>query len=173
MVAGPAAACPLPSVGLDAGIGFAPTPLSAAEPFAAGNVVAGWNLHQCLGWPLRVELTAGSGTRGPPWYQGVEAVAVLSWSVDLNLIAGPTYELWRNDAGDMGLGSELLVGPDLRITGVRHRVRDDEDDATAAFGLGRVLAGFFFRLDAFRFHLRGDWIFPEDGALLLGFAYQM
>jgi len=168
-----AAACPLPSVGLDAGVGFTGRATGGVMPAFAGNVVVGWNALECLGWWARAELAVGSGTRGPPWWTGTDAVSVSSWSMDVSLIGGPSMEIWTADDRVWGFGAELLVGPNLRVTSVQTRVGGGEVGASAAEAFGRAVAGVYLRNGALRWHLRGDWIFPEDANLLVGMALQL
>lgn len=164
-------ACLRPAIGVDIGGGLEKGSQQDLRAVGTLALAFGLGLDQCFGWPLRIEAALGSSTRGPPWWRGVTAVSVLSYTIDAGVIAGPSVGLLASDDGEQELGLELLVGPHLRIVGVAMRIQGSESTAVEPRFLGRVVGGVFGRYHNIRLHLRVDWIFPADGNLLLGFAY--
>ena len=164
-------ACLRPALGIDIGGGLEGGAQQDLRAVGTLAIVGGLGLGDCLGWPVRVEAAIGSSTRGPPWWRGVAAVSVLSYTIDAGLVAGPSVDLLTSDDGEQALGLELLVGPHLRVVGVATRIQGTESTALEPRMLGRVAGGVFARYGSVRFHLRGDWVFPADGSLLVGFAY--
>lgn len=165
--------CAFPALGVDFGVGIEGTALNGQRAVGVGAAVAGWSLRSCLRLPVRIEASIASGTRGPPWWRGVEAVRVRSWSVDLALVGGWSVPFWDTNDGVIELGMDLLVGPVLRITGVATRIQDDEYLSHELYALGRLLVGTFARLDVWRVQLRVEWLFPTEPSLLLGIGYQL
>lgn len=165
-------ACLRPAIGIDIGGGLEGGVQQDVRAVGTLALIFGLGLDQCLDWPLRIEAALGSSTRGPPWWRGVAAVSVLSYTIDAGVVGGPSVGLLASDDGEQELGLELLVGPHLRIIGVAWRIQGLELPVVVAPRfLGRVAAGVFGRYNNIRLHLRIDWVFPADGNLLLGFAY--
>lgn len=164
-------ACRWPDLGIEAGVGGERTALGDTRPVAVWAVGAGWALEPCLDWPLRAEVSLGSSTRGPPWYQGVQAVRVRSLQLDLTAAAGPSLPFWRNFSGSVELGGEVLVGPGFRLTAITTEVQGRSATHLEPAPTARGVGGLFLRVGKVRFTLRGEYLAPEDGQGLVGVAW--
>lgn len=166
------ASCFWPEVALDLGVGLENTTLSTLRPVGLLGVRGGWDLNACLGWPVRGELGIGASTRGPPWYQGVEAVAVRAFEGDIWLVAGVSFALVESRDGKVRFGLDALAGPDLRVNIVAVRVQHQERTSIHPEGIGRVVAGMFLGFWGWRVTLRADWPAPQEPGLTVGVGYQ-
>ncbi len=165
--------CGHPSLGLDAGVGIESVSEVELRPAFVGAAIVGWDLRACLDLPLRIEASLGSGSRGPPWWQGVGVVAVRVWHVELAAAVGIGVPFWSTDDDRVEIGVDLLAGAGLRIIGVATRVQDSDEVIHEPRGLGRVLAGLFLRVASWRVQLRVDWLFPIEPAVLVGVGYEL
>lgn len=121
---------------------------------------AGLPLSVCLGVPLRLELSLATGTAGPPWGAGVDAVEVARQDVDLAALTGVAYVFVKE--GDKGLGVEALAGPRLRLTRVRTRIYAQSESRYGATVRAAALVGPFATYKAWRVSLRPGASLPWD-----------
>lgn len=157
---------------LHGGVGFHERSTGAGTAISGAMAIgAGLSLHDCVHLPLRIELILSTDLSGPPWGDGVDAVEVSRFNLDLLAAGGPSVVL--AEQGRVAVGVEALAAPGLRVTRVGTRVRSD---SRVTYDVGprlHVIAGAFSTFGPWRLALRAGTGLPWDDVvqLLLAAGY--